>query len=186
MQGLTCRLPRLAACWLALCLLASSALALAVTPLEREVKAAYLYKFATFVEWPDGSFARPDSALQIGVAGNDELADQLARTVAGRNVNGHAVAIRKVRRGESMDGLHILFVGTHDRAAIAEFLHAARGHSVLTVTDSDAALALGSMVNFVVVDERLRFEVALAHVAPSRLRISARMLATALRVQGAT
>lgn len=177
---------RVAAACLALCLLAAAGTARPQAPLESEVKAAYLYKFATYVEWPEGSFARSDSVLQIGVAGNDALAELLARTVGGRSVNGHAVAIRKVRRGESMAGLHILFVGAHDRAAIGDFLQAARGQSLLTVTDTDEALALGSMVNFVVAGQRLRFEVALGHVAPSRLRISARMLAAALRVEGAT
>ncbi|NML61566.1 YfiR family protein [Massilia sp. RP-1-19] len=177
---------RVAAGCLALCLLTAAGMARPQVPLESEVKAAYLYKFATFVEWPEGSFARPDSVLQIGVAGNDALADQLARTVGGRSVNGRTVSIRKLRRGESPAGLHILFVGAHDRAAIGDFLNAARGQSVLTVTDSDQALALGSMVNFVVAGQRLRFEVALDHVAPSRLRISARMLAAALRVAGVT
>lgn len=177
---------RVASGWLAFCLLAASGMARPQAPLESEVKAAYLYKFATFVEWPEGSFARPDSVLQIGVAGNDALVEHLARTVGGRSVNGRAVTIRKVRHGESTAGLHILFVGAHDRAAIGHYLDAARGQSVLTVTDADEALALGSMVNFVVAGQRLRFEVALDHVASSRLRISARMLAAALRVEGAT
>lgn len=177
---------RLAAGCLALTLLAAAGLARPQAPLESEIKAAYLYKFATFVEWPEGSFARPDSVLQIGVAGNDALAEHLARTVGGRSVNGHAVAIRKVRRGESLAGLHILFVGARDRASIGDYLQSARGQSVLTVTDTDEALALGSMVNFVIDGQRLRFEVALDHVAPSRLRISARMLAAALRVEGAS
>lgn len=177
---------RVAAGCMALLLMAAAGLAGAQAPLESAVKAAYLYKFATFVEWPEGSFARPDSVLQIGVAGNDALAEHLARTVGGRSVNGHAVAIRKVRRGESTAGLHILFVGAQDRAAIGGYLHAARGQSVLTVTDTDEALALGSMVNFVVAGQRLRFEVALENVATSRLRISARMLAAALRVEGAS
>lgn len=177
---------RVAAACLALCLMTAAGLARPQAPLESAVKAAYLYKFATFVEWPEGSFARPDSVLQIGVAGNDALAEHLARTVGGRSVNGHAVAIRKLRRGESTAGLHILFVGAQERAAIGDYLQAARGQSVLTVTDADEALALGSMVNFVVAGQRLRFEVALENVAPSRLRISARMLAAALRVEGAS
>ena len=183
-------LKRAVAGCLALCLLAAAGMASSREPLVRqplasEVKAAYLYKFASFVEWPEGSFARADSVLHIGVAGNDALAGHLAQMVGGRNVNGHAVAIRKIRRGDSIAGLHILFVGAHDPDAIHDYLHAARGQSVLSVTDADQALALGSMVNFVVDGERLRFEVALDHVAPSRLRISARMLAAALRVGGA-
>ncbi|MBZ2207888.1 YfiR family protein [Massilia soli] len=179
-------LRRAVAGWLALCLLATAGVAASREPLETEVKAAYLYKFASFIEWPEGSFSHANSQLQIGVAGNDALAGELARIVGGRTVNGHAVAIRKIRRGQSTAGLHILFVGAHDPTSIHDYLLAARGQPVLTVTDADEALALGSMVNFVVAGERLRFEVALDHVAPSRLRISARMLAAALRVEGAS
>ena len=188
------RIPRRAS-WIALCLCLSLWLSLSLpfgaaradsNPLERQVKAAYLYKFAGFVEWPEGSFARTDAPLQIGVAGNDALAEQVEQMVAGRGINGHPIVVRKLHRGESLAGLHILFVGALDRAAAAELLTAARGQSLLTVTDSDDVAALGSMVNFVVADDRLRFQVALKAVAASRLRISARMLAAAYKVQGAT
>jgi hypothetical protein len=152
---------------------------------ERELKAVYLYRFAGFIEWPEGAFARRDSPLLIGVAGNDELAAQLDRMVAGRSVNGHPLAVRKVRRGEPLAGLHILYVGALEHAALADLLGAARSQSLLTVADSDEAAELGGMIRFVVARERLRFEVALAQVQPSRLRISARMLAAASSVTGA-
>jgi hypothetical protein len=175
------------ASWIALCLwLWAGAAQAEGNPLERQVKAAYLYKFAGFVEWPEGSFARPDAALQIGVAGNDALAELVEQMVAGRSINGHPIVVRKLHRGEPLAGLHILFVGALERAAAAELLAAARGQSLLTVTDSDDTAALGSLVNFEVADERLRFEVALKAVAASRLRISARMLAAAYKVQGAS
>jgi hypothetical protein len=181
------------ASWMALCLCLWLSLSLPFgaaraesAPLERQVKAAYLYKFAGFVEWPEGSFARPDAPLQIGVAGNDALAEQVEQMVAGRSINGHPIAVRKLHRGDALAGLHILFVGALERSAAAELLAAARGQSLLTVTDSDDMAALGSMVNFVVADDRLRFQVALKAVAASRLRISARMLAAAYKVQGAT
>ena len=175
------------ASWIALCLWLWAGAALAQnTPLERQVKAAYLYKFAGFVEWPEGSFTRPDAPLLIGVAGNDALAEQAEQMVAGRSVNGHPIVVRKLRRGDALAGLHILFVGALERPATAELLAAARGQSLLTVTDSDDAAALGSMVNFVVADDKLRFEVALKAVAAGRLRISARMLAAAYKVQGAS
>jgi hypothetical protein len=175
------------ACWLSLCLmLLAGAASAQQNPIERQVKAAYLYRFAGFVEWPEGSFARPDSALVIGVAGNDALADQAEQMVAGRGVNGHPLAIRKIRRGDTLAGIHILFVGAMERAALAEILAAARGQAVLTVSDADEALELGCMISFVVAGDRLRFEVALRQVASSRLRISARMLAAAHKVLGAT
>lgn len=171
--------------WLALCmLLAWSGVAAAQPSVESQVKAAYLFKFAGFVEWPEGSFARADSPLQIGVAGNDALADQLEQMVAGRTVGGHAVMVRKLRRGDPVSGMHVLFIGAMERAAIVDLLTAARGQSVLTVSDADDSLALGCMIAFVVTRERLRFDVALGQVNSSRLRISARMLAAANRVQG--
>jgi hypothetical protein len=179
--------------WLPLLLLAlllalSGAGAQAQTPgaLERQVKAAYLYKFAGFVEWPEGSFAHPDSPLVIGVLSADALAEQLEQTVAGHTAGGRAVVVRKLRRGDALAGLHILFIGAMERAALQETLAASRSQAVLTVSDSDEAHALGSMINFVVADEKLRFEVALKPVASARMRISARMLSAAYKVQAAS
>ncbi|NIA00265.1 YfiR family protein [Massilia sp. CCM 8734] len=171
-----------------LALLAWSGVGAAQSPpsVENQVKAAYLFKFAGFVEWPDGSFARADSPLQIGVSGNDGLADQLEQMVAGRTVAGHAVQVRKLRRGDPVGGVHILFIGAGERAAVIDMLAAARGQSVLTVSDAEDGIALGCMIAFVVAQDRLRFDVALGQVNSSRLRISARMLAAANRVQGAT
>ncbi len=167
--------------WLAL---ATPACAIDAGPsLERQVKAAYLFKFAGYVDWPDGSFARPDSPLVIGVAGNDALAEQLEQMVIGRQANGRAVQVRRLRRGDATAGLHILFIGTLERQAMAELMAAARGQALLTVSDSDEAHQQGSMINFLIADDKLRFEVALKPVAAQRLRISARMLAAAYKVQ---
>ncbi|HWJ95444.1 MAG TPA: YfiR family protein [Telluria sp.] len=170
---------------LALCLMLAAGGALAqASPVEQQLKAAYLYKFAGFVEWPEGAVA-PGATLVIGVAGDDALARQLVLLVAGRRAGGHLVEVRTVRPGAPLDGLHVLFVGTLPGDELAAVLAAARALPVLTVADADGAAAPGSMVNFVLRDERLRFAVALAQVAPSRLRISARMLAAASSVTGA-
>jgi hypothetical protein len=170
--------------WVALCLcLLGGGAAAQPGATEGQLKAAYLYRFAGYVEWPEGAFARPDSPLLIGVAGNDELASQAQRMVAGRSVNGHPVAVRRVRPGEVLAGLHILFVGALERAQGGGLLDAAGREALLTVTDSDAAP--GGMIRFVVAQQRLRFEVALAQVNTARLHISARMLAAAAGVTGA-
>ncbi len=154
--------------------------------LEQRVKAAYLFKFAGFVEWPEGSFERADSALVIGIAGADQLADQLALMVAGRSIGGHPLTVRKVERGEAVTAVHILYLGPMERGALAEPLGAARGHPVLTVCDGAERIDDGCMIAFLVANERLRFDVGMKTVAGARLRISARMLAAAHRVQGAT
>ena len=152
--------------------------------LERQVKAAYLYKFAGFVEWPDGVFTRPDSPVIIGMAGADLLAEQLEIAVAGRNANGRPLQVRRLRKGDAVSGLHILFVSAGlDKAPAQEWMAAVRGQPVLTVTDAEEGAGLAAMISFVMAEERLRFEVALKHALAAHLRISARMLQAALRVQ---
>jgi hypothetical protein len=148
--------------------------------LDVQVKAAYLYKFAGFVDWPAAAFGKTDSPLVVGVAGNDELAAQLEQVVAGRSVGGHPLAVRRMRRGDSVLGLHVLYGAGQEGAAL---LAAARGLPLLTV--SDAADTPAGMIRFLVLEQRLRFEVALEQVAPSGLKISARLLAAALHVTGA-
>ncbi|MGB5082450.1 MAG: YfiR family protein, partial [Burkholderiales bacterium] len=151
-------------------------------PDEYRVKAAFLYKFGSYVEWPERSFARPDSPIAIGVMGADTLADELAQIVAGRNVNGRPVLVRKLRPGNSVAGLHVLFIGRTGRGRLAEILGAARSQALLTVTESDEALDLGSMINLVVVEDKVRFDVALPSSESGNLKISARLLGVARKV----
>lgn len=177
---------RIAAALCAVALLWPSApRAQSTSPVERAVKAAYLYKFAAYVDWPRSSFRNPDSPFVIGVAGNDALAEQLEATVRGRSVGGRDVAVRRIDRGDPLDGVHILFV-TGNPAFVSAMLAGARGRAVLTVTDTGAAHAQGSMINLVEADGRLRFEVALPPAQAAQLRISARMLAAARRVKTGT
>lgn len=167
--------------FLALCLLAGAACAQparAEARLEVRVKAAYVYKFAGFVDWPASAFARPDSPLLIGVVGNDDLAAELEAVVAGRSVGSHPLAVRRLGRGGSPAGLHVLYGAGAEGAAL---LAGARGLPLLIVGEADTPAA---MIRFVMADERLRFEVALGPVAPSGLKISARLLAAAVRVTG--
>lgn len=170
-----------------LCTAAALAQPAAQQDLSRQVKAAYLYKFAGFVEWPQMRFAHPGAVLTIGVAGDEPLAAELERAVAGRVVGGHPIHVRRLAPGASTDGLHILFIdGSVEARTFASLLSAAQGQPVLTVTDAAGARAQGCMIGFVVADQRLRFDVGLDQVAPSGLRIGARMLAVAHRVRGAS
>jgi len=149
---------------------------------EYRVKAAFLYKFGSYVEWPDRTFPSPDSPLTIGVIGADALADELAQIVSGRSVNGRPVQVRRLRAGESMAGLQVLFIGRADGGRLGEILAAAKGRSLLTVTESEDALQLGSVINFVVVDDKVRFDVALPPADLGSLKISSRLLAVARKV----
>ncbi len=149
---------------------------------EYRVKAAFLYKFGGYVEWPERAFTRPDSPIAIGVIGADTLAGELAQIVAGRTINGRPVTVRKLRRGDAVAGLHVLFVGRSDSSRLADILAAAKGQPLLTVTETEEAFESGSMINFVVVEDKVRFDVAPPPAEPGNLRISARLLAVARKV----
>ena len=149
---------------------------------EYEVKAAFLYKFASYVEWPPKVFDQPGSPFAIGIAGADLLADALARIVVGREIGGRPVEIRKLHRGDPLTGLQILFVGRPGDGP-SSFLASARGRPLLTVSESEDAFASGSMINFVIVDDKVRFDVALREAELANLKVSARLLSVARKVR---
>lgn len=161
---------------------AGQALAQPERAAEIQIKAAFLYKFGGFVEWPPAAFARPDSAFTIGVLGADAVAAELERVVAGRTVQGRQVTVRKLKRGEPIVGLHVLFVGQQEAARLAEIVGALKGPMPLIVTESENALSQGSMINFVSADDKVRFDVALPPAERGQLRISSRLLAVARKV----
>lgn len=150
--------------------------------LENRVKAAFLYKFASYVEWPEGSFTNPDSPITIAVLGDEGVADELRDIVAGRTAQGRPVRAMRIGSGEPISGTHILFVGSTAAYRLERVAQAAGTHTMLVVTDFEGALAQGSMVNFVLADRRLRFEISLPAAEASGLRLSSRLLAVALHV----
>lgn len=149
---------------------------------ERTVKAAYLYKFGNFIEWPEQAFSNQNSAFTIGVIGADSFADELEQIVSGRAVNGRPVTVQRLWIDDPLAGVNVLFIGHSQNSRLGEILAAAKGQPVLTVTESEKGIALGSMINFVVIDGRLRFEVAPKAAGMGKLVISARLLAAAYKV----
>jgi uncharacterized protein DUF4154 len=152
--------------------------------LELRVKAAFLYKFAGYVEWPPNSFARPETPVTIGVIGAEPLATELALAVTGRTVNDRPVTVKRLKAGESLAGIHVLFVGRAENARLGQLAQSAQPRSILTVTESDGALARGSVINFVLTGGRVRFEIALDSAEKSGLKLSSRLLAVAQQVTG--
>ncbi len=151
---------------------------------ERRVKAAYLYRFAGYTEWPDDVFARPDSPLVIGVWGNDELADDLAKLVAMRTVAGRHCEVRKIKEGDALAGVHLLFVARDRTARAAEALSASPLRGLLVVTDSPGALRQGGAVNFLAMEGQIRFELSLEAAERRGLKLSSRLAAVSSNLAG--
>lgn len=149
---------------------------------EYQIKAAYLYKFLGFIEWPPQAFSRADAPLVIGVLGANPLADELAQVVATRQASGRPVAVRRLKPGDATAELHVLFVARGEAARLPALVAAAREHPMLIVTEADDAMPAGSAINFVVVEDKVRFDVALPAAEKANLRISARLLTVARKV----
>jgi hypothetical protein len=153
--------------------------------LEHRVKAAYLYKFAGYVDWPAAAFADADTPITFGVIGSEPLASELSAVVAGRTINNRNLSVRRLKAGDALTGVHILFVGTAESSRLGQLARSARPHAVLTVSESEGALDQGSVINFIVSDRRVRFEVALDSAEKSGIRLSSRLLAVAQQVRTA-
>ncbi len=151
--------------------------------IEDQIKAAYLYKFASYVDWPASAFTQADTPVTIGVLGADEIAVELSHIKKAHHPGARPVEVRRLKPGEAMAGIQMLFIGREESAKLKRLQDSLPSRPVLTVTDAAGALAAGSVINFVTVDDRVRFEVSLAQAELSGLKISARLLGVAQKIE---
>lgn len=150
--------------------------------LERRVKAAFLYKFLGYAEFPPNAFGEAGGPLLIAVVGSDDMVAELARIAAGRAVAGRPIAVRRVADGDAPPPAHLLFVAGSDGERAGRVLRAAPG-AWLTVTECEGGLRYGSVINFRIIDERVRFDVSLDAADRKNVKLSSRLLTVANRVQ---
>jgi hypothetical protein len=152
--------------------------------LEYAVKATYLYKFVPFVAWPTGAFAAPASPFQICIVGESRFASLVANGVAGQSAEGHSLVVRRVTTTAEENGCQVLFISSADAAVLDATLVAVRGRPVLTVTDA-APNGEHGIVNFLLLDDRVRFQIDLGAAARNGIAISSKLLSLAVDVQPA-
>jgi hypothetical protein len=146
-----------------------------------EVKAAFLYHFGTYVQWPTGAGAT--DPITIAVLADPAVAAHLARFLPGRRIAGRPVQARAISGVEQLADDELLFIGSANNARLAELTAAVAGRPVLVVTDAPDGLERGAMVNFREVDERVRFEISVPRAEEGGLVLSSRLLSAALRVE---
>jgi YfiR/HmsC-like len=150
--------------------------------LEYAVKATYLYKFGPFVAWPPGAFASPTAPVRICVAGQDPFGDILDRAVEGQRIGERPIVLERLRGTGGAGSCHILYVGDAEGQAAAETLALVGRAPVLTITDAAPGGSKG-VINFVMVDNRVRFEIDNEAAAQKGLHISSKLLNLAISVR---
>jgi hypothetical protein len=150
---------------------------------EEQVKAAFLYHFGTYVEWPEP--ASTDDVMTIAVLGDGAVADQLAVFLPGRTIARRAIEVRRLEKLEDLGNDEILFIGREENDRLFEIVAAVADRPMLVVTDTPEGLVAGAMVNFQTVENRVRFEISVPAAERVGLRLSSRLLSAAVRVETA-
>jgi hypothetical protein len=144
------------------------------------VKAAYLFRFAQYVEWPDSA---ADAPFVIAVSGAEEVALHLERLLPNMTVNNHRVVVRRVTRTEELDGVHILYIGAPAFSRTRALRARAIKLPILLVTEDEDGIDGGGVINFIEVNRNLRFEISLNAADRSGLKINSALLSVAARVE---
>jgi hypothetical protein len=149
--------------------------------MEYQTKAAFLFNFAKFVDWPQRKFTEPDSPLIIGVVGSDPFGGLLEEAVQDKRVNSRTVTICRVETLEELRKCHIVFVSRSEAERLGPILSEVRGDNVLTVGETDKFISHGGIINFVMVGDTVRFEINDSAARHAGLKISSKLSSLAVQ-----
>jgi hypothetical protein len=143
---------------------------------EHQVKAAFLFNFAQFIEWPTNALPQPQAPLIIGILGPDPFATVLDEIVRGEAVKGHPLVVQRYRELEDVGACHILFINETDATKLERIFARLNGRNILTVGDTEAFTQRGGMIRFFTEQNKIRLEINVAATHKAGLTISSRLL----------
>lgn len=151
---------------------------------QYQVKAAFLFNFMKFVEWPHSAVPAGTAPWTLCVLGHEPFHGALEETVRGRTVGGRGCEIRRVAATSEIQGCHLLFASLYEDDTISEVLARAATRPILTVGETDRFERAGGMIRFRVEADRVRFVVNAGASRRAGLKISSRLLSLARSVTG--
>ena len=143
---------------------------------EYDLKAAFLFNFAQFVDWPPESFTDERSEFVIGVLGQDPFGKSLDEIVVNETAHDRKVVVRRCRTVQEGAKCHILFVSRSETPRLNDILEFLDGQSVLTVGEVDGFSARGGIINFYLAHNRLQVKINLVAAKAAKLTISSKLL----------
>ena len=146
---------------------------------EYQVKAAFIYNFARFIEWPPDAFRDPRDPIATCVLGRDPFGHWLPDTIEGHSVDQHPLVIRRISKSTDAAGCQILFVSASEPKRTWAALVDARRPGMLTIGESEEAGDSGAVITFLLEDDRVRFGVNTQAAELEKLRISSKLLSLA-------
>jgi hypothetical protein len=152
-------------------------------PTDFQVKAAYLYNFGRFVEWPANLAATRSDAFTVCVLGQDPFGPALDATLAGQMITGKRVIAKRISAPQDSGNCQVLFLSLTTNEHLDRIIAAVDKNAVLTVSDMPQFLERGGMIQFVLEGNRVRFEVNLTATRQAGLTLSSELLKVAIAVK---
>jgi len=150
---------------------------------EYLIKAGFIYNFANLVQWPSNSFAQPTSPIVIGILGEDPFGTILDRVLEGKKVNGRAFLVKRLKSVLDLKECHIVFVSSSEMTHLVEAIHSVKGMPILTIGEIPGFAKRGGIINLILEDNKVHFEVNVEAAKEADLNISSRLLALARIIQ---
>jgi hypothetical protein len=142
---------------------------------EHELKAAFLYNFTKFVEWPTNRFPSANAPFVMAVAGNSSCTAELEKIAKERKVNGRTLVIKTITTAEAVQEAHVLFIPASEDKSVKEWLSAAQRFGVLSIGESEVFGRQGGVINFVLEGEKIRFDLNIGQAETAELKVSAQL-----------
>jgi hypothetical protein len=154
-------------------------------PSEYQIKAAFLYNFAKFIEWPTSTFRDPKQPMGICVFGRDPFGHALEEALYGKSIGSRSVFLGRTQQIPELARCQVVFVSAAESSHVMEIVNGLRGHSALLVGESEGFASSGGAIQFVLDQNRVRFAINPDAANRAGLKISSKLLALATIVRDA-
>lgn len=150
---------------------------------EYAIKAAFLYNFTKFVDWPGGETTPAAAPFVIAVIGDDPLGPALDEAVRSETVHGRPLTVQRIKSGQPVGDCAILFISQSEAGHLDAIIRQTGGRPILTVSDVEGSAAKGVMINFVLKNKSVKFEINRQRAEQAHLKISSKLLGLATIVE---
>lgn len=161
---------------LLLVLAAAPSLGRGATLTEYQVKAAFIFNFAKFIEWPPGAFPGEKAPYVLGVMGQNPFGKLLEQMTSGKEVNGRPFIVKRLDQGQNFVDCHILFISSSESAKLKSILNSVRGAPVVTVSDIPGFGSQGGTIRLFLAGRKVRFEINAGAASSSNIKVSSQLL----------
>lgn len=154
-------------------------------PSEYQIKAAFIFNFAKFVEWPPEALKKPSLPIVIGILGDNPFGSDFAQTMEKKFINDHPLQVKEFREATEVTNCHILFISSSfinslEKKRLREMVEGLGRASVLTISETEGFTENGGMINFVKESNKIRFQINEPAAKQAKLKVSSKLLSLAV------